>query len=101
MVIFLKIKELYYIMSSVLKLYRYNEKKEITFELKFQMSLTTRQRFEMMFKKTEEMRKLLEKSGHRKAFEIIKRTGSIDSEDLEDSKILSEIKKLNRKKKKI
>jgi adenylate cyclase class IV len=63
-------------MSSVLKLDRYNEKKEITFELKFQMSLTTRQRFEMMFKKTEEMRELLEKSGHRKAFEIIKRTQS-------------------------
>ena len=86
-------------MSSVLKLDRYNEKKEITFELKFQMSLTTRQRFEMMFKKTEEMRKLLEKSGHRKAFEIIKRTGSIDSEDLEDLKILSEIKKLTEKEK--
>ena len=87
-------------MSSILKLDRYNEKKEITFELKFQMSLTTRQRFEMMFKKTEEMKKLLEKSGHRKAFEIIKRTGSIDSENLEDSKILSEIKKLNKEKKK-
>jgi hypothetical protein len=61
-------------MSSILKLDRHNEKEEITFELKFQMSLTTRQRFEMMFKKTEEMKKLLEKSGHRKAFEIIKRT---------------------------
>jgi hypothetical protein len=87
-------------MSSVLKLDRYNEKKEITFELKFQMSLTTRQRFEMMFKKTEEIKKLLEKSGHRKAFEIIKRTGSIDSKDLEDLKILSEIKKLTMEKKK-
>lgn len=54
----------------------------------------------MMFKKTEEMKKLLEKSGHRKAFEIIKRTGSIDSEDLEDLKILSEIKKLTKEKKK-
>ena len=87
-------------MNSVLKLDRHNEKEEITFELKFQMSLTTRQRFEMMFKKTDEMKKLLEKSGHRKAFEIIKRTGSIDSEDLEDLKILSEIKKLTREKKK-
>jgi hypothetical protein len=76
------------------------KKKEIIFELKFQMSLTTRQRFEMMFKKTEEMKKLLEKSGHRKAFEIIKRTGSIDSENLEDLKILSEIKKLTKGKKK-
>ena len=87
-------------MNSVLKLDRHNGKEEIIFELKFQMSLTTRQRFEMMFKKTEEMKKLLEKSGHRKAFEIIKRTGSIDSENLEDSKILSEIKKLTREKKK-
>ena len=87
-------------MSSILKLGRHNEKEEIIFELKFQMSLTTRQRFEMMFKKTEEIKKLLEKSGHRKAFEIIKRTGSIDSEDLEDLKILSEIKKLTKEKKK-
>jgi len=87
-------------MNSVLKLDRHNGKEEIIFELKFQMSLTTRQRFEMMFKKTDEMKKLLEKSGHRKAFEIIKRTGSIDSENLEDSKILSEIKKLTREKKK-
>ena len=86
-------------MSLILKLDRHNEKRELTFELRFQMSLTTRQRFEMMFKKTEEMRKLLEKSGHRKAFEIIKRTGSIDSEDLEDLKILSEIKKLTEKEK--
>ena len=87
-------------MSSIVKLDRHNEKEEIIFELKFQMSLTTRQRFEMMFKKTEEIKKLLEKSGHRKAFEIIKRSGSIDSENLEDSKILSEIKKLTKKKKK-
>ena len=87
-------------MSSVLKLDRHNEKEEIIFELKFQMSLTTRQRFEMMFKKTDEMKKLLEENGHRKAFEIIKRTGSIDSEDLEDLKILSEIKKLFKEKKK-
>jgi hypothetical protein len=87
-------------MSSVLKLDRNNEKEEFTFELKFQMYLTTRQQFEMMFKKTEKIKKLLEKSGHRKAFEIIKRTGSIDSERLEDLKILSEIKKLTREKKK-
>lgn len=87
-------------MSPILKIDKDNEKKEITFESKLQMSLTTRQRFEMMFKKTEEIKKLLEKSGHRKAFEIIKKTGSIDSENLEDSKILSEIKKLTKGKKK-
>lgn len=87
-------------MKSILKLDRHNEKEEIIFELKFQMSLTTHQRFEMMFKKTEEMKKLLEKSGYRKAFEIIKRTGSIDSEKLKDLKILREIKKIRDKKKK-
>lgn len=60
-------------MAPVLKLSRHNEKKEILFELKYQLSLTTRQRFNMMLNKSKEMRSLLEKSGHRKAFEIIKR----------------------------
>jgi hypothetical protein len=61
-------------MCPILKLKKHNEKKEIEFELKYLLSLTTRQRFEMMFKKSKEMRELLEKSGHRKSFEIIKRT---------------------------
>lgn len=61
-------------MCPILKLKNDNEEKEIEFELKYLLSLTTRRRFEMMFKKSEEMRKLLEKSGHRKASEIIKRT---------------------------
>ncbi len=42
------------------------------------------------------MKRLLEKSGHRKAFDIIKRTGSVDSEDMEGLKILSEIKRLTK-----
>jgi len=33
-----------------------------------------RERFEMMFQKTKEIVGLLEKSGHRKPFEVIKRT---------------------------
>jgi len=61
-------------MLRVLKLKRHNPKKEIAFELKFLKSLSVRQRFEMMFKKTKEMLNLLEKSGHRRPFEIIKRT---------------------------
>jgi hypothetical protein len=61
-------------MSPVLKLREHDEKKEILFELKYQLSLTTRQRFEMMTKKSKEIKDLLEKSGHRKPFEIIKRT---------------------------
>lgn len=60
-------------MSPVLKLYKHDEAKEIMFELKYLLSLTTRQRFEMMFKKSKEMISLLEKNGHRKPFEIIKR----------------------------
>jgi hypothetical protein len=61
-------------MCPVLKLTKHDEEREIEFELRFLLSLTTRQRFEMMFKKSEEMRELLEKSGHRKTFEVIKRT---------------------------
>ncbi len=61
-------------MCPILKLKKHNEEKELEFELKYLLSLTTRQRFEMMFKKSEEMRRLLGKSGHRKTFEIIKRT---------------------------
>ena len=60
-------------MTSILKLKRHNSKKEIEFELKYLKSLTVKKRFEMMFKKTKEMISLLEKSGHRKPFEIIKR----------------------------
>jgi hypothetical protein len=61
-------------MSPVLKLEKDNQKKELIFELKYLLSLTTRQRFEMMLKKSEEIKKLLGKRGLRKAFQIIKRT---------------------------
>ena len=60
-------------MSPILKLDKHNEKKEILFELKYLMSLTTRQRFEMMIKKSKEIKDLLERSGHRRPSEIIKR----------------------------
>jgi hypothetical protein len=61
-------------MKSILKLSKHNQKKEIEFELKFLTSLSTKERFKMMFKKSKEMIDLLEKSGHRKPSEIIKRT---------------------------
>jgi len=61
-------------MSPVLKLDKDDEKKELDFELKYLLSLTTGQRFEMMFRKSEEIRKLLRKREHRKTSEIIKRT---------------------------
>mgnify|MGYP001591763480 FL=1 len=82
-------------MSPVLKLREHDEKKEILFELKYQLSLTTRQRFEMMTKKSKEIKDLLEKSGHRKPSEIIKRTeGSGRPEEIEGL-ILQSRKKLS------
>jgi hypothetical protein len=58
---------------AILKLGRYNEDKEIEFELEYLASLTTRQRFEMMFRKTKEMMRLLGRNDRRKITEIIKR----------------------------
>ena len=58
---------------AILKLDRYNREKEIEFELKFLKSLSVRKRFEMMFQKRKEILDLLEKSGHRKSFEVVKR----------------------------
>lgn len=60
-------------MAAVLKLKRYDERKEIDFEVRYLKSLSIKKRFEMMLKKTKEIIKLLEKSGHRRPFEIIKR----------------------------
>ena len=59
---------------SILKLKKDNENKEIEFELNYLKSLTTEQRFQMMFKKTREMLALSKRSGHRKTTQIIKRT---------------------------
>ena len=61
-------------MAPVLKLHRHNAKKEIEFELRYLKSLSIKERFKMMSQKTKEMLRLLEKSGHRRPFKIIKRT---------------------------
>ena len=58
----------------ILKLSQDNPEKELEFEIKYLSSLSIKKRFEMMLRKSKEMVKLLEKSGHRRAFEIIKRT---------------------------
>lgn len=58
---------------AILKLDKHNEDKEIEFELDYLASLTTRQRFELMFRKTKEMRNLLKRNERRKATKIIKR----------------------------
>ena len=59
---------------AVLKLKKHDEKKEIEFELKYLATLTTRQRFELMFTKTKELLSLLKKpNANRKVTEVIKR----------------------------
>jgi len=58
---------------AILKLDKHNEKKEIEFELDYLASLTTRQRFELMFRKSREMQRLLKRNKRRKVTEVIKR----------------------------
>lgn len=62
-------------MKGILKLEtdKYNEEKEIEFELEYLLSLSTQQRFEMMFKKSKELYQLLTQNGHRRTNKIIKR----------------------------
>ncbi len=57
----------------ILKLDKDNEEKEIEFELDYLASLTTRQRFELMFRKTREMLSLSKRNERRKVTKIIKR----------------------------
>lgn len=58
---------------AVLKLNKHNEDKEIEFELDYLTSLTTKERFELMFRKTREMLTLLGRNERRKTTEVIKR----------------------------
>ena len=58
----------------ILKLDKPDPDKEIDFELKYLKSLTTKQRFEMMLKKTREVYNILRNRGYRKTSKIIKRT---------------------------
>ncbi len=64
-------------MAPILNLESNDEDKELEFELDYQLSLTTQQRFEMMFEKSQFLAQLLLDYGHRKPFEIIKRTWSL------------------------
>ncbi len=58
---------------AILKLKNHDEEKEIDFELKYLKSLTTKQRFQMMFNKTQEMSILLNNNGNRNSTQILKR----------------------------
>jgi len=51
-----------------------SEKQELQFELDFQASLTTQERFDMMFKMSSIIKELLISNGYRKPVEIIQRT---------------------------
>lgn len=59
--------------GKVLLLKKDNGKKEMDFELQYLLSLTVKERFLLMQKKSREMMDLLEQNGHRKAAEILKR----------------------------
>jgi hypothetical protein len=59
---------------AVLKIEKDDENKEIEFELSYLKSLTTRERFILMQKKSDEMKKMLRTRGYGKSPEIIKRS---------------------------
>lgn len=59
--------------AHILKTKKNKHNKELQFEIEYQQSLTLKQRFEMMFKKSDLIKEMLLKNGHRKPFEVIKR----------------------------
>lgn len=60
--------------TRVLKLTVDDEEKELEFELEYLSSLTCEERLKMMREKSREMLKQMIEHGHRRPFEIIKRT---------------------------
>jgi hypothetical protein len=50
-----------------------DEDRELDFELEFLRSLSTRQRFELMFERSRQMVESLRAHGHREALSILKR----------------------------
>ena len=60
--------------KTILKLTDHDEEKEIIFELDYLFSLSIRERFQLMFNRNRELINLLEKNGHRRTSDIIKRT---------------------------
>lgn len=58
----------------ILKLGESDPDRELEFELAWLRSLTTAQRFELMFRKSREMIEVLLRNGHRKPVEVLKRT---------------------------
>lgn len=58
----------------ILKLGKDDEPRQLEFELAYQRTLTTQQRFELMFRKSREIAEMLLRHGCRKPVEIVKRT---------------------------
>lgn len=61
-------------MTPIFKSDRDDEERELDFELEYQLSLSVEERFRMMFQRSREIAEMLIRNGHRKPFEIIKRT---------------------------
>ena len=59
---------------SILKLPTDDEEKELEFELDYLASLTFEERLKMMKEKSREMLKQMVEHGHRRSFEVLKRT---------------------------
>ncbi len=51
-----------------------DEERELEFELDYLATLTVQQRFEMMFRRSRQLQEMLERHGHRRPVEIVKRT---------------------------
>ena len=60
--------------GSILKLSQADEEKELEFELNYLASLTFEERLKMMKQKSREMLRQMVEHGHRRPFEILKRT---------------------------
>ena len=60
--------------KTILKLKDSDEEKEIQFELDYLFSLTVKERFQLMMNRNRELLNILEKNGHRRSPEIIKRS---------------------------
>ena len=59
---------------SVLKLSQGDEARELEFELDYLASLTFEERLQMMRQKSKEMLRQMIEHGHRRSFEVIKRS---------------------------
>jgi hypothetical protein len=60
--------------TRILKLAADDPKRELEFELAYLRSLTTKERFALMFRKSRELAESLARHGHRKPAAILKRT---------------------------